>query len=331
MSSGPSLRRPSTPETRNGPTRSDVRPVPPPACPDWSTDSQAGQDWLAALPDLIAERLPAGRHAPVLMGMCDHGEMSVRSVHDRAELAELLGRDPALHAYELGDLDDFFWPYTIWYRNGDSVALLYHGAGLPILLALDRPEQVDRVVELLEGLLPLLPRRFYAHLCPGAELALAKHFQAEPHGPHLKMALTAPSRLDRVEPAGETLTEADLPELTAFYDLAYPAHQFDRRMLETGPYVGIRRDGELLAVAGVHIWSPRYQVGAIGNVTVHPRTRNQGLATVATAEVCRRLLATVPHITLNVRADNAAALAVYTRLGFTPVGEYTEIMFTDQS
>ncbi|WP_223884319.1 hypothetical protein [Micromonospora craniellae] len=71
--------------------------------------------------------------------------MSVRAEHDRVVLAGLLGRDPALHAYELGDLDDIFWPHTSWYRRGDAVALLYHGAVSPTLLALTRPAGVGAV------------------------------------------------------------------------------------------------------------------------------------------------------------------------------------------
>lgn len=147
--------------------------------------------------------------------------MLVRSVHDRGELADLLRRDPALHAYELGDLDDFFWPYTSWYRQDDALALVYHGAGLPTLLAFDRQDRVTALVDLLEGLLPLLPRRFYAHLSAGVDGALAKHFQAEPGGLHLKMALTDVTRLDLTRPAGEVLGPADLPELAALYDVAY--------------------------------------------------------------------------------------------------------------
>ena len=260
--------------------------------------------------------------------MCDHVRVLVRSVHDRGELADLLRRDPALHAYELGDLDDFFWPYTIWYRHDDTLALVYHGAGLPTLLAFDRPDRATALVELLDGMLPLLPRRFYAHLSANVDSALAKHFQAEPSGLHLKMALTDVTRLDLMPPAGEALGPADLPELAALYDLAYPGNWFDQRMLETGQYVGIRRDNELVAVAGVHVWSPTYRISALGNVTTHPGVRGQGLARAAVAALCRRLLDTVDHITLNVKADNLAAIAVYTRLGFTPIAAYSEFTFT---
>jgi RimJ/RimL family protein N-acetyltransferase len=253
------------------------------------------------------------------------GPVIPRSVHDRAELAALLRRDTARHAYELGDLDDFFWPYTSWYRQGDAVALLYHGLAVPTLIALDPPEET---AALLTGLLPVLPRRFYAHLSPGSDGALAEAFDAEPYGRHLKMALTDARRLAATEPAGEVLGPADLPDLVRLYAEAYPGNWFDRRMLETGHYIGVRRDGRVLAVAGVHVWSPVYRVAALGNVTTHPDVRRRGLATAAVAALCRRLLETVDVVTLNVKADNAAAAAVYGRLGFTPASEYDEFEFT---
>jgi predicted GNAT family acetyltransferase len=102
-------------------------------------------------------------------------------------------------------------------------------------------------------------------------------------------------------------------------------------MLQTGQYIGVRHDGELLAVAGVHVWSPSYGVSALGNVTTHPRARGHGLAKAAVAALCDRLRKTVDHISLNVHADNAAAIAVYTSLGFTPVAHYSEFTFSARS
>lgn len=254
--------------------------------------------------------------------------MPLRAVHDRDELADLLGRDPALHTYELGDLDDFFWPYTIWYRLGDQVALLYHGTGAPTLIALAPPATADGLAELLRGLVPLLPRRLYAHLSPGASAALADGFDVASAGAHRKLALTDPARLAAAPAAGGVLTRADLPQAAAFYAAAYPDNWFDPRMVDTGHYIGIRREGELLAVAGVHVWSPVYRVAALGNVATHPRARRKGLARAAVAAVCARLRPTVEHITLNVRADNHEALALYAGLGFTAVAAYEECVLT---
>lgn len=252
--------------------------------------------------------------------------MSVRSVHDRAELAALLGRDPHLHAYQLGDLDDFFWPYTTWYRRDDAVAMIYHGGPEPTLLAL-HPEATTSGSAQLNALLPLLPGRFDAHLSPGAAATLTGRFTDLPHGPHLKMALTDPARLAAATPAGEVLTRTDLPALDRLYATAYPANAFDPRMLDTGHYVGLREDGELVAVAGVHVWSPTYRVAALGNVTTHPDRRGRGLATALVAALCRRLRDSVDHLTLNVKVDNPAARAVYARLGFTVAAGYTEHTF----
>ncbi|MFD0788427.1 GNAT family N-acetyltransferase, partial [Micromonospora azadirachtae] len=145
---------------------------------------------------------------------------------------------------------------------------------------------------------------------------------------HLKMALTDPARLDRVTPVGRPLSVADLPQLHALYAEAYPGNWFDPRMLRTGQYVGVHDGGALVAVAGVHVWSPAYRVAALGNVTTHPRVRGRGLGTAVVAALCHRLRDSVEHVTLNVRADNGTAVRLYERLGFTRVADYGEYILT---
>ncbi len=171
-------------------------------------------------------------------------------MHDRDELAALLRRDPALHAYELGDLDDEFWPQTTWYRHGDAVALLYHGTSLPTLIALDPPTRLPELTALIVAAVPLLPARFHAHLSTGAETGLVAGYDLHQVSGHLKMSLTDPGLLPPEPADGDVLGAADLPELLEFYDAAYPQHWFEPGMLAKGPYLGIRRDGELVAVCG---------------------------------------------------------------------------------
>jgi len=84
----------------------------------------------------------------------------------------------------------------------------------------------------------------------------------------------------------------------------------------------------LVSVAGVHVYSPRYRVGVVGNVTTHPAYRGKGLGTAVCARLCKELLQTVDHIGLNVKADNIPAIASYKRLGFEVVGEYEEALLS---
>ncbi|GHI83278.1 GNAT family N-acetyltransferase [Streptomyces xanthophaeus] len=259
--------------------------------------------------------------------------MTLRSLHDRSALADRFRRDPAMHLMELGDLDDLLWPHTSWYTVSQDgpVALLYAVGDIPTLLAFSRPGEAGALEELTEALLPVLPRRFFGHLTGAAGKVLESAYAVQPHGTLLRMVLAEPDRAAQ-HPQGRwrpaVLDRTDLPELLALFEQAYPGNWFDRRMLDTGQYVGARHDGRLVAVAGVHVYSADYRVAAIGNVTTHPDVRGQGAAGACVAELCRRLGRTVDHIGLNVRADNATAVGLYRRLGFREVSEFTEATFT---
>ncbi len=266
--------------------------------------------------------------------------MRAIELSDRTRLRAYLRRAPALHLYELGDLDDFFWPHTRWYAlEGDraihAVALLYAATELPVVLALGDPAPLG---ELLAELRDRLPARFYAHLSPGLLGALAPRYASEPHGDYLKMVLADRSRPDAAEaadtggaaPSAVRLGPADRAELERFYARAYPGNWFDPRMLETGQYFAIR-DGDLVAAGGVHVYSPAERVAALGNIAVAAEHRGRGLGTRVTARICRSLLAEVDDVGLNVRADNRAAIACYKRLGFAPVAPYEEHMVSDRA
>ncbi|MCY0928888.1 GNAT family N-acetyltransferase [Streptomyces sp. H27-H1] len=259
--------------------------------------------------------------------------MILSSLHDRSALATRFERDPAMHVMELGDLDDLLWPHTSWYTvsEGGPVALLYSVGDVPTLLGFTRPGQASALEDLAEALLPVLPRHFFGHLTGNAAKVLESAYTVRPHGTLLRMALTEPDRADRY-PAGPwqpaPLGRGDLPELLELFTQAYPGNWFDHRMLDTGQYVGVRQAGRLVAVAGVHVHSATYRVAAIGNVATHPRVRGQGAGGACVAELCRRLGKSVEHIGLNVRADNATAVRLYRRLGFSEVTEFTEASFT---
>jgi ribosomal protein S18 acetylase RimI-like enzyme len=227
-----------------------------------------------------------------------------------------------VHLYELGDLDDFFFPHTIWYglEGSDAIALLYVASDLPVLLALG-----DDVRPLLAALAPALPRRFYAHLAVGVGSELAAAFRVAPQGLHDRMVLVRPSALDAVDSReAVTLSPAHASELEAFYASAYPDNWFDRRMLDTGGYRAVRRDGRIVSVAGVHVLSRKYRVAALGNVATNAAFRGRGLGRIVCAALCKDLLAAADPIGLNVLSTNKAAVSLYEQLGFVCVAQYEE-------
>jgi GNAT superfamily N-acetyltransferase len=241
-------------------------------------------------------------------------------IYDQKELAAYFREDLPLHAYSLGDLDDFHWPHTTYYgiktdRCLKYVVLLYKGEGLPVLIALGTNGIFNQ--NHLNLLHPLLPDSFNAHLSPGLEKLFASLYDIQDFGPHYKMSLEQPSSMEFINSDNTfRLTEKHLPEMLSLYEISYPDNAFDPRMLSTGKYIGQRDSGRLVAIAGVHVFSSQYRVATLGNITTHPDFRDQGLARVVIARLCRDLVSEVDFIGLNVKSSNLPALRLYQSLGF---------------
>lgn len=258
-------------------------------------------------------------------------ELTVSYDTDRIRL--YLEQDPYLHLYALGDLDEFFRPMTRWYgwTEGETiqaVVLVYKSKPVPTILALtDTPKPM---VKLLGSVADHLPDRFYAHMSPGVADALTERFTVTTRIESIKMGLHDSARVD-VALSGtigiETsiLTESDIQELRAFYAESYSDNWFEPQMVKTGRFVALRDKSGIAAVAGVHVYSPRFSVAAIGNVATRRDVRNRGYGRRVTADLCRRLLSDGLRVGLNVRTDNAAAIAAYRKIGFRPVARYREL------
>jgi len=256
--------------------------------------------------------------------------MTALCLKDKNTIESFLRRNTYLHIYSIGDLDDFFWPHTIWYglKTGTSleaIALLYTGQALPTLLALS--EHPSAMKNLLQSVRHLLPEKFYAHLSPGLEEIFRNTHKIKPHGEHCKMALHDLSIIHQIDCSQVVcLTHADLKDILKLYEESYPENWFNPRMLETGQYFGLRIQGNLVSIAGIHVYSAQYRVAALGNIATHSAHRNRGYSRLVTARPCQSLSTTVDHIGLNVKADNSAALSCYKKLGFQIIATYGEFM-----
>lgn len=161
----------------------------------------------------------------------------------------------------------------------------------------------------------------------GLQDVLQDQYQLSAHGKHLKMALKNKFALNNVDcSAVIQLTEKDIADILELYKISYPGNWFDEQMLKTHKYFGIREQNRLISLAGIHVYSPKYNVAALGNICTHPDFRGKGFGRVATAELCKSLLKEIEFIGLNVKADNKPAISLYEKLGFEKMSSYFEFM-----
>jgi ribosomal protein S18 acetylase RimI-like enzyme len=264
----------------------------------------------------------------------------IQETRDAELLARFFSTDPALYAYQLGDLDPFFFTATRWWitrqdelKKGDlstdgvtASLLLYTAFDTPVIQALtDNDEQG----ELWRALVPSLPDRAHVHFLPRHEPILRERYRLRSFGTHQKMRWIRPANFARIGPSDipvRVLTDADRPQIQDLYRAAYPGTYFDERTLGlervTGAFVGSR----LVAIAACHVYSRQYSVAAIGAVATHPDYRKRGYCSAVTAALVNLLADDVQTIALNVHHDNAAAIRIYERLGFHRQQTYEEAL-----
>ncbi len=135
---------------------------------------------------------------------------------------------------------------------------------------------------------------------------------------HVALPIAPDAAVERVE-------RSDLARLDAFLR-RHGATAWSAESFETGPYVWVRENDEVVAAAGVHFETP--YVGQIANVLVRESHRKRGLGAAVTAAVARRLRERDKVVSLFVASDNAAAVRLYERLGFRQVRRLSYLELT---
>ena len=251
----------------------------------------------------------------------------MKVLHDKALILNYLRRNSGLNIYSIGDLDDFYWPKTVWYALEEddaiqSIALLYVGMDTPVLLSFYVEESKYSYL-LLERIRNILPVKFNAHLSPGLLDVFGRQNIIENYGLNYKMGL-AKIVHEQNDKNIRRLSVNDLPILKDFYAVSYPQNWFDGRMLETDKYFGYFIGNRLAGISGIHVYSEKYRVAALGNIATHPYYRGQQIGYKLTSALCCDLQKSVDIIGLNVKTDNEYAIKCYKRVGFEVLGTYDE-------
>ncbi len=111
-----------------------------------------------------------------------------------------------------------------------------------------------------------------------------------------------------------TLGPDDVPDMLALVAEARPG-PFSSRTVEFGGYVGVRRAGRLVAMAGERLRPPGH--AEISAVATDPGHRRQGLADLLVGAVAGGIVARDEVPFLHAASANTSAIRLYEALGFT--------------
>jgi ribosomal protein S18 acetylase RimI-like enzyme len=162
---------------------------------------------------------------------------------------------------------------------------------------------------------------------PGAQVALTGPNTGAPDGWQLRMELPGVQMVDdgvTAAPDAEAarLTATDVPEMLALVEQTKPG-PFLVRTIELGTYLGIRRDGRLVAMAGERLHPPGWT--EISAVCTAADFRGHGLATRLIHVLVQQIRERGGVPFLHTAASNTSAIRLYESLGFRL---RREVMFT---
>jgi ribosomal protein S18 acetylase RimI-like enzyme len=127
------------------------------------------------------------------------------------------------------------------------------------------------------------------------------------------------------DPEAVTMGEGDVPEILELVRQTEPGPFFERT-IELGKYVGIRRKGALVAMAGERLrfegWTE------ISAVCTSPAYRGHGLASRLIAALVADIQDRSENVFLHVLKTNTSAIRLYEELGFRIRGGRTMSLLT---
>ncbi|VVJ21099.1 Acetyltransferase [Amycolatopsis camponoti] len=189
-------------------------------------------------------------------------------------------------------------------------------------------ERRGRVVRYLEDVAPFLGLpgdpdeqdwRDVAELAgPGVVVLTAATAPRPPSGWEVLDALPGVQLVDEgvaaaPDPEAVRLGLADVPEMLDLVERTKPG-PFRKRTVELGTYLGIRRGGALVAMAGERLHPPGFT--EISAVCTDPAYRGQGLGTRLVLAVAAGIRERGETPMMHAAASNTSAIRLYLSLGF---------------
>ncbi len=238
----------------------------------------------------------------------------------RQQIRRILESERIWCAYALADLDPAEDDRCTWLTMKESVVLIYKGFKPAVLFAHGESDT-------LHHLFDQVPSDHYLYTFKESTRKMINSNLKSVFEARMWRMFLDRDKFPSLSTAGvERLGRDDLSAIQRLYgSFSDQPDAFQERQLAMGPFYGIRENGEIISIAGVHIVSPWASVAAVGNVFTRPDRRGQGLATRTSAAVVQAVLDDgIDTIVLNVASDNEPALRCYEKLGFEAHCHYYE-------
>jgi predicted GNAT family acetyltransferase len=126
--------------------------------------------------------------------------------------------------------------------------------------------------------------------------------------------------------AFEELGPGDAADMLALATLTKPG-PFRGRTQELGGFIGVRRDGRLIAMAGNRLRVEGFT--ELSGVCVHPDFRGQGLAGALSRIVVARIIESGEQVFLHAYAGHQSTVKLYRSLGFDVRARVTYTVLVD--
>ena len=207
-------------------------------------------------------------------------------------------------------LDHVIWrALTSCHRSvaqGDDLALRYLAPIAPFAAT------IDVSAASFQSLLCLLPAGDRIALFTLEEITPPSSFSVIERGAVDQMVLRAmPCPAGSLPIVG--LDASDVPDILALVDATHPG-PFGPRTIELGKYIGVRRRGMLVAMAGERMRLDGFT--EISAVCVHPSCRGRGFAAELITTLARSIASRAETSFLHVFSSNRPAIELYRKLGF---------------
>jgi len=239
------------------------------------------------------------------------------------EARAFLERDRLMAAYALADIDQPEIEGARWWiarRDGDIAAVVLIVEGLPF-----RPCFATGASDGLAAIFREAIRepRVLLATPPRSRGAIEMTYRFERVDHMRRMNVNIQRFRSRINHQVRRLGAEDLDAVIDLYGHASRTY-FTPERIKREIYFGVFQGDTIVSAAGTHVRSTRSSLAAVGNVLTRLAHRGRGMAQTCTSAVTERALDEHRDVVLNVREDNAPAIAVYERLGYQTHGLFIE-------